>query len=120
MICMITFPELHMYYADLAQPLTTAGEEPDDLDHDLWHLSDLWKPRKMGHVPVSIFFIALHQHTQLAIFLYKCLPAPVPSGGYPIFKSYPTPLLHGSTASVSYQQKHTMVRGKLQHAVLNF
>ena len=37
MICMIqhTFPGLDLYYADPAQPLTTATEEPDDLDHDL-------------------------------------------------------------------------------------
>ena len=29
------FPALDMYYADPAQPLTTAGEELDDLDRDL-------------------------------------------------------------------------------------
>ena len=36
-ICAIRplFPELDLYYADPAQPLTTAGEELDDLDHDL-------------------------------------------------------------------------------------
>ena len=36
-ICMIEhmLPELHMHYADPAQPLTTAGEELDYLDHDL-------------------------------------------------------------------------------------
>ena len=28
-----------MYYPDPAQPLTTAGEELDDLDHDLSDLS---------------------------------------------------------------------------------
>ena len=30
-----TFPVLDLYYADPAQPLTTAGEELDELDHDL-------------------------------------------------------------------------------------
>ena len=36
-ICMIwhMFPGLDLYNADPAQPLTTAGEEQDDLDHDL-------------------------------------------------------------------------------------
>ena len=39
-ICVIqhVFPGLDLYYADTAQPLTTAGEELDDLydlDHDL-------------------------------------------------------------------------------------
>ena len=29
------FPGLDLYYADPAQPLTTAGEELDELDHDL-------------------------------------------------------------------------------------
>ena len=29
------FPELDLYYADLALPLTAAREEPDDLDRDL-------------------------------------------------------------------------------------
>ena len=29
------FPGLNLYYAHPAQPLTTAGEELDDLDHDL-------------------------------------------------------------------------------------
>ena len=33
------FPGLDLYYADPAQPLTTAGEELDDLDHDLSDLS---------------------------------------------------------------------------------
>ena len=32
-------PELDPYYAEHAQPLTTAGEELDDLDHDLSDLS---------------------------------------------------------------------------------
>ena len=31
---------MDLYYADLAQPLTTAGEELDDLDHDLSDLSE--------------------------------------------------------------------------------
>ena len=35
------FPGLDCrYYADPAQPLTTAGQEPDDLDHDLSDLSE--------------------------------------------------------------------------------
>ena len=40
-ICMIwaMFPGLDLYYTDPAQPLTTAGEELDGLDHDLSHLS---------------------------------------------------------------------------------
>ena len=44
-ICMIEhmLPELHMHYADPAQPLTTAGEELDYLDHDLSDLSEVWK-----------------------------------------------------------------------------
>ena len=29
------FPELDLHYADPAQPLTMAGDESDDLDHDL-------------------------------------------------------------------------------------
>ena len=33
------FPGLDLYCADPAQPLTTAGEELDDLDHDLSDLS---------------------------------------------------------------------------------
>ena len=32
-------PGLELYYADPAQPPTTASEEPDDLDHDLSDLS---------------------------------------------------------------------------------
>ena len=35
------FPGLDLYHANPAQPLTTAGEELDDLDHDLSDLSDL-------------------------------------------------------------------------------
>ena len=31
------FPGLDLHYADPAQPLTTAREELDDLDHDLYH-----------------------------------------------------------------------------------
>ena len=34
------FPGLDLYYTDPAQPFTTAGEEPEDLDRDL---SDLCK-----------------------------------------------------------------------------
>ena len=40
------FPELDLYYEDPAQPLTTAGEELDDLydlDHDLYDLYDLYE-----------------------------------------------------------------------------
>ena len=33
------FPGLDLYHADPAQPLTTAGVELDDLDHDLSDLS---------------------------------------------------------------------------------
>ena len=33
------FPGLDLYYADPAQPLTAAGEELDDPDHDLSDLS---------------------------------------------------------------------------------
>ena len=33
------FPGLELYYANPAQPLTTAGEELDYLDHDLSDLS---------------------------------------------------------------------------------
>ena len=33
------FPGLDLHYADPAQPLTTAREELDDLDHDLSDLS---------------------------------------------------------------------------------
>ena len=32
------FPGLDLYYADPAQRITTAGEESDDLDHDLSEL----------------------------------------------------------------------------------
>ena len=33
------FPGLNLHYTDPAQPLITAGEEPEDLDHDLF---DVW------------------------------------------------------------------------------
>ena len=33
------FPGMGLYFADPAQPLTTAREELDDLDHDLSDLS---------------------------------------------------------------------------------
>ena len=39
------FPELDLYYARPAQPLTTAREELDDLDNDLSDLPDLICPR---------------------------------------------------------------------------
>ena len=41
--CIIShmLPRLDMYYTDPAQPRTTAGQEPDDLYHDLSDLSDL-------------------------------------------------------------------------------
>ena len=35
------FPRLDLYYGDPAQPLATAGEGLDDLDHDLSELSDM-------------------------------------------------------------------------------
>ena len=35
------FPGLDLYCTDPAQPLTTAGGEQDDLDHDLSDLYDL-------------------------------------------------------------------------------
>ena len=35
----VSYNRLDLYYADPAQPLTTAGEELRDLDHDL---SELW------------------------------------------------------------------------------
>ena len=39
------FLGLELYYADLVQPLATAGEELDDLDHDheLSYLSEVSK-----------------------------------------------------------------------------
>ena len=37
-----------LLYADPAQPLRTAGEEPDDVDHDLSDLSDLSDPSVRG------------------------------------------------------------------------
>ena len=43
------FPVLDLYFADLAQPLTTAGEELDDIsvdryiDHDLSDLAEMCK-----------------------------------------------------------------------------
>ena len=44
------FPVLDLYYADPAQPLTTAGEELDYLDHDLSVLD-------MEHFSVSVFVL---------------------------------------------------------------
>ena len=43
--CMIyhLFPGLDLYHTDPAQPLTTAGEELDYLDHDLSDLSEVCK-----------------------------------------------------------------------------
>ena len=35
------FPGWDLYYANPTQPLTTAREELDDLDHDLYDLFDL-------------------------------------------------------------------------------
>ena len=35
------FPGLDLHYADPGQPLTTAAEELDDLDHDLYLDHDL-------------------------------------------------------------------------------
>ena len=34
-------PGLDLYHADPAQPVTTASEEPEDLDHDLSDLSEV-------------------------------------------------------------------------------
>ena len=52
-ICMIwhMFPGLDLYNADPAQPLTTAGEELDYLDHDLSDLSVL----DVEHFSISVF-----------------------------------------------------------------
>ena len=49
-ICMIShmFPRLDPYYADPAQPLTSAGEEPDYLDCDM---SDLPVRRAIDCTP---------------------------------------------------------------------
>ena len=35
------FAAFDLYYVDPALPLTTAGEEADDLDHDLYDLSEV-------------------------------------------------------------------------------
>ena len=40
-------PGLDLYHTDPAQPLTTAGEAPDDLDNDL---SDLSVRRKKSYL----------------------------------------------------------------------
>ena len=45
------FPGLGLYYADPAQPLSTAGEELDDLydlDHDLSDLSEVCNSQQCG------------------------------------------------------------------------
>ena len=42
------FPGLDLYRADLAQPLTTAGEDLDSLDHDLSDLSQACKVAGRG------------------------------------------------------------------------
>ena len=50
------FPDLDLYYADLAQSLTTGGEELDDLDldlSDLSHVSDLDSELSVRGVQVS-------------------------------------------------------------------
>ena len=53
-LCSTCFPALDVYYADPAQPLTTAGEELDHLDHDLDHdLSDL-SVRGMNYLRAAI------------------------------------------------------------------
>ena len=50
------FPDLDLYYADLAQSLTTGGEELDDLDldlSDLSHVSDQDSELSVRGVQVS-------------------------------------------------------------------
>ena len=37
------FPGLDLHYTDPAQHLRTAGDELDDLDHDLSDLFEVWK-----------------------------------------------------------------------------
>ena len=37
------FPRLDLYYADPEQPLTTAGEELDDVNHDLPEVWTIWR-----------------------------------------------------------------------------
>ena len=43
------FAGLDLCYADPAQPLTTADEQLDDLDHDLSDLSEVGKSAKKYH-----------------------------------------------------------------------
>ena len=55
-VCMIRhmFPALDLYHADPAQPLTTAGEELDDLHNDLFDLSArCWTGGTVGGLPPS-------------------------------------------------------------------
>ena len=40
---MLIWLDLDLYYAHPAQPLTAAGDELDDLDHDISNLSEVWK-----------------------------------------------------------------------------
>ena len=44
------FPGFDLYYADPAQALTTAGEELDDIDHELSDLSYLSVRRAQGNI----------------------------------------------------------------------
>ena len=45
---------LDLYCTDRAQPLTTAGEDLDDLDHDLSDLSDLSVGRVKQYVTIEV------------------------------------------------------------------
>ena len=56
MICMIyrMCSALDLYHADPAQPLTTAGEELDDLGHDLSDLSVRGVERLIIIISISI------------------------------------------------------------------
>ena len=68
------FPGLVLYYTDPAQPLTTAREELDDLDHDLSDLPDLseawmvWE--KMGPEirPKGGVLINIHGRSRMIIY----------------------------------------------------
>ena len=51
---------MDLYYADHAQPLTTAGEELDDVDHvlsDLSDLSEVWKDTVFSYDPVKDVYL---------------------------------------------------------------
>ena len=66
------FPGLELYYTDPTQPLTTAGGELDDLDHDLSHLSDLSVrdvKRNLVHQPVP--YSKMMPHYFQVVFVAK-------------------------------------------------